>query len=85
MYHDVEVLSKCFRAKKIVCVSQMVVELVEMVDSLKLGNLLKMFSRKDYFFNICVLQKLLKWLTCHFVLTIFSRGSIHNIHVAFSG
>ena len=36
-------------------------------------------------FKMCVLQTLLKWLTCHFVLPIFSGGSILNIHVASSG
>ena len=59
MHHDFDVLSKCFRAKKNVCVSQMVVGWVEMVDSPKLENVLpilaKTISHETYFSNyVCV-------------------------------
>ena len=36
-------------------------------------------------FKLCVLQTLLKWLTCYSLLTILSRDSFLYIHVASSG
>ena len=36
-------------------------------------------------FKLCVLQKLLKWLTCHFLATVLLTGYIINIPVASSG
>ena len=39
-----------------------------------LGDLLELYSCKLHFSKLYVLKTLLKWLTCHTVATIFSRG-----------
>ena len=52
---------------------------------IKSGWLAKMDSCEVQFSKMYVSQLLLKWVTCPFLATNFSSGSIQNIYVAFAG